>query len=67
MKDIYKLKMHEVATVEDKSIEVIRVPGGWLYSRIFSSTVSNNIIACNTVFVSHDSEFNDKYFDINKE
>ena len=29
MKDIYKLKLHEMCKVKD--LTVMRVPGGWLY------------------------------------
>jgi len=32
MDDIYKLKLHEIHSIENTPIYVIRVPGGWLYT-----------------------------------
>ena len=35
--DVYELKLHESLSVNETT-EVMRVPGGWIYTRIATST-----------------------------
>lgn len=32
MSDIYKLKMHEKIGITNDKVEILRVPGGWIYT-----------------------------------
>ena len=48
MEDIYNMKLHEEIGVGDYTI--LRVPGGWIYKRIWEGCIS-------IVFVPYSTEF----------
>lgn len=35
IKSIYELKLHEVMELDDLELDILRVPGGWLYNSVF--------------------------------
>ncbi len=64
MKNIYKLKLHEVANICEKCdgcgneyIEVIRVAGGWIYKTIIDGKREDSQAIVSTCFVPFDNEF----------
>jgi len=57
--DIYKMELHDKITVSDPSrvglMEIIRVPGGWVYSLDYPGYGQSP-----TVFVPFNNEFENK-------
>lgn len=49
---IHKLKLHEVTTTLNGSLQIVRVPGGWIYTyhRLDEGQM-------NSVFVPYNQEF----------
>ena len=53
--NIYDLKLHERTQINN-CIDIMRVPGGWLYETIASGTQNEGRV-WNVVFVPFDNEF----------
>lgn len=57
-KNIYNLKLHESIFIDDKSsIEVMRVPGGWIYTFIQWYYSIDDEKNRHSVFVPFDNSF----------
>ena len=55
-KTIYDLELHEVENL-GKHIDIIRVPGGWIYTEIYEYSDGMAMSKC---FVPFDNEFMEK-------
>lgn len=55
MTDIYKLELHKIARFDSGQIQIVRVPGGWIY--IFQGVGTGEFSTC---FVSFNNEFQDE-------
>jgi hypothetical protein len=51
--DLYEMELHEIRLLVGGSIEVVRVPGGWLYNTLTAET--GYVVA--SAFVPFDNEF----------
>jgi len=65
MKDIYKLKLHDTCSLQSDrwgDIEIIRVPGGWLYDYTKFTSAEDELspLAKAVVFVPFNNEFQQK-------
>lgn len=54
MKDIYKMKLHQITPLSSQ-VQVIRVPGGWIY--IIQTIMTGEFSTC---FVPFNNEFQDE-------
>ena len=52
---MYKLKLNETTDVKGKNIEILRVPGGWVYTSY--SQISDSGYNISSTFVPYSEEF----------
>ena len=53
--ELYKMKLHEIITFG--YVQIMRVPGGWIYDRYTYTHPETNDFVCTSVFVPFNNEF----------